>query len=178
MSLTNPLPRGARQMPDYVSDGVNLIYPYNFWIANAADLAVFTQAPGNVAFGALANGVNFSVTGAGSPGGGAAVLAAPLLSGTLVRVMGLRIPNRTTSVVNGGALVSAALEAELDVETATMQELRRDVTAALALLATQAAANAAANFPVLGFTGWLQSLPTAPQIVPGWWNNAGAPVFS
>lgn len=134
MSLTNPLPRGARQMtPDYVSDGVNRVYSYNFWIANALDLAVLVQQTGAATFSPLVNGVDFTVGGAGVEGGGVVTLAVAQPVNTLVRVMGLRIPNRTTSVVNGGSLAAQALETELDVQTATMQELRRDVSAAEAI---------------------------------------------
>jgi hypothetical protein len=143
MSLSNPLPRGTRTSPVYVGDGATTTFAVPFWFLSGLDLEIIVTTAGvPVSF---TGGVGYTTTGAGVPGGGTVTLAAAPAAGALVQVLGLRIPNRTTSVVNGGSLISAALETELDIETATMQELRRDVSSA------QAQAAAAV---VAAGTGW------------------------
>lgn len=192
MSLSNPLPRGTRASPVYVGDGATTVFGVPFWFVDANDLLIVVTTAG-VAF-TYAAGAGYIATGAGQTGGGTVTLATAPAAGALVQVLGHRVPNRSTSVVNGGDLISAALETELDIETATMQELRRDVDAALA--ASSAAVAASGNgwrpqgawsalttygvnaFVSYGGGSWLALAPSlglAPGTNPALWMQITAP---
>jgi hypothetical protein len=126
MSFQNPLPPGIRQVvPDYISDGVALVWGFPFRLFAPADLYVGVRATIDDPFTALTLGVDFTITIAGLTSA-LVTLTTPQPTGTFIRIMGLRVPSRTTSVVNDGVVQSAPFEAELDVIEATMQELRRD----------------------------------------------------
>lgn len=159
MSFQNPLPPGIRQVvPDYVSDGVTTAYNFPFRLWAAQDLAVLVQAPGANAFSALGYGVGYNVAIVGNASATATLAAAPA-AGALIRLMGLRTPARTTSVVNDGSVQSSALEGELDAVEATMQELRRDVTSAinaaqLAALVAPIASNLASYVTLRQVLSW------------------------
>jgi hypothetical protein len=129
MSLSNPLPRGVRQSPVYKADGATVTFGVPFWFLDPLDLCVEVIAPGGWPIAIYQNLSGYTVAGAGQTGGGAVIFNAPPVFGALVVIIGLRTPNRTTSVVNGGSVVSSALETELDVIEATCQELRRDISA-------------------------------------------------
>lgn len=151
MSLSNPIPRGTRQSPQYVADGVSATYAIPFWFLDPLDL-VITVAPPGAAVQTYSGGVGYTATGMNNPGGGNVIMTAVPVSGSYVQITGKRVGNRLTSVVNNGAVVAAALEAELDATEATLQELRRD--ADLALLAAGALTlkgvwNATSNSPTL-----------------------------
>jgi hypothetical protein len=173
MSLANPLPRGVRQSPVYKADGVTTVFGVPFWFIDGADLQVSVMAPGGGQTATYTGLVGYAATGAGNPAGGAISFAAPPVAGALVWAQGLRVPNRTTSVVNGGNLISAALEAELDVETVTMQELRRDCSIALQAVQWLAAHSRASFGParsaclltlqsnVTGGVNWFSALAAA-----------------
>ncbi|MGJ0393047.1 MAG: hypothetical protein ACR650_09855 [Methylocystis sp.] len=155
MSLANPLPRGTRVSPVYGADGVNAAFAVPFWFLDPLDLWVYVTPPGGGPPTLMNNGVGYSATGAGNPGGGTVTLTAVPALGSHVQIFGHRVPNRLTSVVNGGAIVSQALENEFDAIEATMQELRRDIDSM----------NGAINFAALPTT-----LPPLPGIL---WNNGG-----
>ena len=149
MSFQNPLPAGVRQVvPDYVSDGVTTSFGFPFRLWNAADIYVgvapsaFGNEAGEVGFTQLSP-TQYTVIINGLISATVS-LAAPQPSGTIIRIMGLRVPSRTTSVVNDGVLQSRPFESELDCVEATLQELRRDVTQE-AVRAQAAEANLSAN---------------------------------
>jgi hypothetical protein len=145
MSFSNPLPAGIRQVvPDYVSNGAALTYDFPFRLWNVADLAVLVQAVGATIFSPLALGTGFTVT-INSLTDATVTLAAAQPAGTLIRLMGLRTPSRLTSVVNDGSVQSGPLESELDVIEATLQEVRRDVTAAQSAVGVETARAEAAE---------------------------------
>lgn len=54
-------------------------------------------------------------------------------------------------------------------------QINQIVTTAIPWLSTLSTNPAAI---ALSLAGWLQSLPTGPQTIPGWWNNGGIPVYS
>ena len=153
MSLSNPLPRGTRVSPTYVGDGSTTTFAVPFWFVDPLDLEITVTTNGAAVN--YTGGVSYTATGVGAPGGGTVTLTAAPAVGATVVITGLRIPNRTTSVVNAGSLVSAALETELDVTEATMQELRRDTTIAMAnassalSIANNLAASAGSLVPAL-----------------------------
>ncbi|MBV1707411.1 MAG: hypothetical protein KGQ37_09420 [Hyphomicrobiales bacterium] len=168
MSATYPLPKGTRQVtPDYACDGVLTAFAIPFRFFDPTDIYVATSTTGPNGFVQAQLGTAYTISGAGSAGGGTVNFIAPPPAG-LVRVMGLRTPSRLTSVVNGGALIAAALENELDVQEMTLQELRRDINVAMAnALAAVQAAVLAGMIP----TGSLPTvLPAAPGVL---WNNGG-----
>lgn len=132
MSLSNPLPRATRMSPPYATDGVNATYAVPFWFIDALDLQIILTPAGGAPT-VLINGVGYTATGAGNPGGGTVTLDAIPAAGGTVQIVGHRVPSRTTSVVNSGVVVSAALEGALDAIEATLQELRRDSDQALTL---------------------------------------------
>lgn len=136
MSLQYPLPKGIRQVvPDYVADGATTVafaIPFRFF--DPTDIWVGHQPTGSTAaFVQNVLGTDYQISGAGLEAGGTVTFFSPPPAG-LVRIMGLRTPSRLTSTVNDGAIISSALEAELDVQEMTLQELRRDVSSALAAL--------------------------------------------
>ncbi len=140
MSLTNPIPRGTRVSPPYMADGINAAYNVPFWFLSPLDLEIAILLGG--ATQTLSGGVGYSATGMGLPSGGSVQLASVPVVGSIVTIIGHRIPNRTTSVMNGGVVSGAALDLELDTVEASMQELRRDADQCLATANSPLAYNA------------------------------------
>lgn len=166
MSFANPLPAGIRQVvPDYVSDGLNVAWSFPFRLWGVADVAVFVSTTAGASWTRLALGTQYSVTLNGVTSATVTLLAAQP-AGALVRLMGLRTPQRTTSVVNDGVVQSAPLESELDVVEAVAQELRRDIS----FLQSGATLGQA-------MTAWLATLPGTPGLTGTWWSNDGIPTF-
>lgn len=129
MSFQNPLPAGIRQVvPDYVSDGSTLVYSFPFRLFAPQDLFISVKVPGASSFAALVYGYDYTVALNGVVSATATLSnAAP--AGSLVRLQGRRIAQRLNSVVNDGSVQSVPLEAELDADEASLQELRRDIDA-------------------------------------------------
>jgi hypothetical protein len=150
MSLTNPLPRGTRTSPLYAADGVNATFGVPFWFLDALDLVVDVYPPGLTKPTRYKNGVGYSATGAGQPGGGSVIMTAPPAAGSTLRVTGVRIANRVSSVYQGGAVNGGALDLDMDAVTATEQELRRDVDAALAYFEALSNQQSALDGPTRG----------------------------
>jgi hypothetical protein len=151
MSISNPIPRGTRQSPSYVADGVSATYAVPFWFLDPLDLVITVSPPG-AAMITYSGAVGYTATGMGNSGGGNVTLNAVPASGSYVQITGRRVGNRLTSVVNNGAVVAAALEQELDATEATLQELRRDANLALLLaspLQLLGVWNASSNTPAL-----------------------------
>lgn len=153
MSYTNPLPKGIRQVvPDYVSDGTTVALPIPFIYYDPTDVYIGVQNPALGVWQTLTLNVDYTLSPAKVETGGTATLAVAQPVGFLLRVQGLRSPSRTTSVTNAGAVISGALETELDVVEATMAELRRDVNNAVFPAASVATAVAAAAGAALSAT--------------------------
>jgi hypothetical protein len=183
VSFAYPLPKGTRQVvPDYACDGVTapaLPIPFRFfdptdiWIGWApAGYAGLWPGMTQKVFG-----VDYTVTGAGLEAGGTATFTSVPPAGIL-RVMGLRTPSRLTSVVNDGALISSAIENELDVQEMTLQELRRDVNAMIAVLNTLLALSSLASFQAT-YLAWFLGLPTTLPATSGQpWNDGGVLAIS
>jgi hypothetical protein len=131
MSLAYPLPRGTRVSPIYACNGVNAAFPVPFWFLDPLDIVVDVTSPaGSVT--RFSNQTGFTVSGANVAGGGSVLMAAPPAAGSTLQTIGCRIPSRVTSVYQGARVNGEALDADLDVVTANLQELRRDVDALIA----------------------------------------------
>lgn len=164
MSFQNPIPAGIRQVvPDYVSDGVTTAFGFPWRLFNVIDLLVEVLPPGATAWAGLSLGPNYTIAVNGTNSATVnLVVAQP--AGTLVRLQGLRVPERLTSVVNDGVVQSLPLETEFDALEATAQELRRDVAALQAAVALLSAS----------YGGSFANLPTTLPPTRGvLWNNGG-----
>lgn len=130
MSLTNPIPRGTREVTVTTAPGQTQFGPLDFLLFDNLDLAISARAPGGEFFAALAPG-DFTVTPAAPaaawPAFPVVTLAVPRPAGSTLRLRGVRIPSRATDVTRAGKLQSQSLERELDKQVATEQELRRDI---------------------------------------------------
>ncbi len=128
MSQTNPIPRTTRGPVDLPATAGQTVFPFPFWLYDDEDVEVRRRLVGETEFSApLALGVQYTVTNLDVTGGANVVMAAGQAAGTVIRLLGLRVPTRTTSVVQGGVVRSGPLERELDLLNTTQQELRRDI---------------------------------------------------
>lgn len=100
------------------------------------------------------------------------------MSGT---ILGTPIPIGNLALLLSPDVAGAAAAA--NAATAAAAAASAAASAASAAAATAlAAANAALPNTTAALlalmTTWLASLPTAPQVTPGWWNNGGTPAYS
>lgn len=130
MSLTNPIPRGTREVTVTTAPGQTVFGPIDFLLFDPADLALWAKIPGADYFQAL-DPDTFTVTPSAPatawPAFPTVALDASLVAGSTLRLRGVRVPARATDVTRDGKLQSQSLERELDKQVATEQELRRDI---------------------------------------------------
>lgn len=132
MSSVNPLERNDRQQ-DLIatSAGQVLFGPSDFKIYDVLDVAVFKRLPNTDDWIRLdADAFTVALTDP-APAYFTVTLATGVAIDTGVRLSGARLAERSTDVTQGGAIKAALLETELDKHTVVMQELRRDVDAAI-----------------------------------------------
>ena len=158
--MTNSLqvPRGTPRA-QYVADGHQTVFPFPFPIFASEDLAVH--------LGAALQSTGFTVSGSGVTAGGAVAFAGAPAAGTVV-TLGRRVPiERVTDFQESGPLSALALNTELDVLTACLQQLAGDQQAMLHYADTDLPASselpgrAARAGQLLGFDG-----AGAPTVVP------------
>lgn len=140
MSLATPIPRGTRSSDPYLCDGVQVTFPVPFWFIDGLDLLIKVVSPSGTVT-EFTGGAGYSWTGQNNPAGGTVTMNVAPAANDTVTIIGKRVPNRLTSVYQGGMVNGGANEQELDVQTAVDQELRRDIdalAAQLAALTTQA----------------------------------------
>lgn len=99
----------------YVTDGIVLIFAYNFWVRASTDLAVFWQ-------GQLLTPGMYTVTGVGNQDGGTVVFGSPLPSGLLL-IKRQTPQNQLTDYLEGDAFPAASHEEGLDKLTRVIQDL-------------------------------------------------------
>ena len=150
--MTSPLqvPRGTPRV-QYVADGHQTVFPFTFPIFASEDLAV--------SLGAALQSTGFTVSGSGVTAGGAVTFAAAPANGTIV-TLNRRVPiERVTDFQESGPLSALALNTELDVLTACLQQVAGDQQAMLHYSGTDLPAaselpgRAARAGQLLGFDG-------------------------
>ncbi len=128
MSVARPIARSSRRIELDCAVG-QTVFTFDLPIASPLDLAVFLRSSPTAAFAPQTPTI--ALIGDGSAGATATFAAPPrTASGDPVRTVrldGLRVPERVTDVTRNGALVSQALERELDLGVLALQEMRRDV---------------------------------------------------
>lgn len=124
MSVTFSLPRSTRQT-DFVATANQTVFgpTSGYLIFDVTDVLVQTKLNASSPWITATPTVTLSAT----PGFATATFATGLTAGTLVRIQVRRVHPRTTDVTRAGALVSALIERELDLQASVLQELRRDI---------------------------------------------------
>lgn len=131
--MTNPypLPREIRETDIIVGDGRATYGPFAFKIWDTVDVTVWvSRQNGDWAI----ESVTVVKVAAQPFDDFNATFAIALAAGDRAIVQSKRLHERLTSVTSGGAISSAALEAELSRQGTVIQELRRDINRALGLV--------------------------------------------
>lgn len=124
MSIANPLPRSPRRTDYEALPGQTLFGPTPWLAADPLDVAVFVLDDLGI-WQPQTSGVTIALT-ASPIGAVSATFATGRDAGDQVRIEARRIHQRVTDVTRGGALATALLERELDLQAMVLQELRRD----------------------------------------------------
>ena len=130
MSVAYPIPRETRRNDVVLTLGQTQATT-TFLAYDTADIAVWKKATGDARFVRVTSGFTVSLVGTAPA---AALVSRPpgLADGTILRIEGRRVPERTTDASLAGRIRSALLERDLDIIARTMQELRRDIDEAIA----------------------------------------------
>jgi hypothetical protein len=102
----------------YVADGVQAAYTYPFPVFAAADLEVY--------LGSALQAGGFTVSGAGTSGGGTVIFAPPPANGVLVTLRRRVAIKRTTDHQADGVIRAKTLNDEFDYQTAAIQQVAED----------------------------------------------------
>jgi len=183
MSLSLPITPSARVSGPYTAGAGQTAFSVTFPFQDNADLRVETRASDYDAWTAAVLGTDYSVTGAGTPGGGAVIFGTGRAAGTRVRITGRAAIAALLDAVPAGSFDSKTFNTLFDRVTIWTQELRRDtdsVTARMDVATPQIAglledvagltAGYVQDFPRAGITG--RKIPTATVRVNGY-NVAG-----
>lgn len=128
MSQQFPIPRTTRGPIVLIATEGQTEFEFPFWLFEAEDVEVRMRAETDVRYGdPLLLDTDYSVSGLNQNSGATITLTAPAAEGARVRLVGKRLPERRSSVVQGGSVRSVPLERELDLLNIVGQELRRDV---------------------------------------------------
>jgi hypothetical protein len=145
-----------RRAGPFVAGAGQTVFPYDFPLFDAADIAVYAQATGAATATLLASSA-YSVTGIGDAVGGTIVLGTGATAGTIYSIRGARNPRRTTDFSEAGDFRAETLNRELDLLAQTAQEQAAGLGRALRLAETDTASTtvlptaAARANKVLGF---------------------------
>lgn len=153
MSSLNPIPRQIRRKDVVAAGGQKIFASADFKVYDPLDVRVRVRG---ITGRWVTQTSGFAITLAGeAPNVPVVTFAVGRAAGDGVRIEGSRVPSRTTDVTFGGAFRAGPLEAELDKNAVTLQEVRRDYSDVLGItedldsaiedvaLAAQAAASAA-----------------------------------
>ncbi len=147
-----------RRAGPFVAGAGQTVFPYDFPLFDAADIAVYAQATGAATATLLASSA-YSVTGIGEAVGGTIVLGTGATAGTIYSILGARNPRRTTDFSEAGDFRAETLNRELDLLAQTAQEQAAGLGRSLRLAETDTASTtvlpvaAARANRVLGFDG-------------------------
>lgn len=127
MSVQYPLPRSIRQTDFVATDGQSVFGPVPWLAFDLDDVRVRARSGVGQRWVTLTSG--FTVSLSASPAGFAsATFAVGQVAGRHIRIEGARTHARITDVTRGSALVTPAMERELDKMSTVLQELRRDMS--------------------------------------------------
>ena len=107
----------------FTAVGGETVFPFNFPIFAAEDLAVQRLRNGTVT--TLALNTDYAVAGVGDQAGGTVTLAVAAVAGDQLALVGDMVARRSTQFLQSGDLLAAALNAELNRITVQVQELQR-----------------------------------------------------
>jgi hypothetical protein len=127
-----------RRAGPFVAGAGQTVFPYDFPLFDAADIAVYAQATGAATATLLAASA-YSVTGIGEAVGGTIVLAGGATAGTIYSILGARNPRRTTDFSEAGDFRAETLNRELDLLAQTAQEQAAGLGRSLRLAETDTA---------------------------------------
>jgi hypothetical protein len=127
-----------RRAGPFVAGAGQTVFPYDFPLFDAADIAVYAQASGAATATLLASSA-YSVTGIGDAVGGTIVLGTGATAGTIYSIRGARNPRRTTDFSEAGDFRAETLNRELDLLAQTAQEQAAGLVRALRLAETDTA---------------------------------------
>jgi hypothetical protein len=127
-----------RRAGPFVAGAGQTVFPYDFPLFDAADIAVYAQATGAATATLLASSA-YSVTGIGDAVGGTIVLGTGATAGTIYSIRGARNPRRTTDFSEAGDFRAETLNRELDLLAQTAQEQAAGLGRALRLAETDTA---------------------------------------
>ncbi|MBS7545694.1 hypothetical protein [Ancylobacter oerskovii] len=127
MSQSFPITENDRDSWTEVTPG-QTVFGVDFPFQLPGDLRVSRVAAVGEVPVELTLDLDYTVTGAGSPAGGAVHLAVAPPSGTFVWITGLAPATRTTNITRAGRFNPAAMEEEFDRNAIRDMELRRDLT--------------------------------------------------
>lgn len=142
MSVANPIPKSIRRDDVAAAPGQIVYGPFDWAIYALGDLRVWMRADGEAAFLPVNDSAFTTLPTSTLPGFFTVTLDAAPSDGSTVRIEGSRLANRSTDVTRAGIVRSQPLERELDLITITLQEVRRDIAAAIAPDAAVAIAEA------------------------------------
>lgn len=135
-----PIPANDRRSGPFVASAGQTVFPYDFPLFDAADIAVYAQASGASVATKLA-GADFTVTDIGEEDGGTIVLATGAAAGTIYSILGARAARRTSDFTDAGELRAETLNRELDLLTQTAQEQSATIGRSLRLAETDTASD-------------------------------------
>lgn len=110
----------------YAASAGQVLFSVPFPFQDDDDITVLKIAPDGTQT-TLSRPANYTLTGAGNPGGGSFTLAAPALAGEKFLPVGAAVLDRVLSIVRGGRYNSAATDSDLDRLMIIAQEQQRDI---------------------------------------------------
>lgn len=111
----------------YVGNGATTVYPYTFNIIAASELRVTSIVRTTGIPTDLVLGVDYTVTGAGTPNGGNITLLSPLLITNDLTILGRTPRTQGTKIRNESTFFPAEVEKGLDKITRIMQEQQESI---------------------------------------------------
>lgn len=119
------IPLSARKAGPFTAAAAQTVFPFALPIYAAGDLDVWRERAGVVT--QLAEGVDYTVSGAGEQSGGNVVLTAGALVGDIIAIDGGLLQQRATSFSGGNPFQALTIDTDLNRLAIMVQELGREV---------------------------------------------------